>query len=83
LRSKGIGASVHFIPIPLHPFFAAHAGRPMNECPEALAQYPRLVSLPLFPGITDEEIDYVSKTVIEVLQSARRRILIATGGTAR
>ena len=32
LRAKGISTSVHFIPIPLHPFFAAFAHRPENQC---------------------------------------------------
>ena len=49
LREKGIGASVHFIPIPLHPYFSAMASLPHNHCPKALEIYPRLVSLPLYP----------------------------------
>jgi len=36
LRQLGIGTSVHFIPIPLHPFFARFSGRAENQCPAAL-----------------------------------------------
>ena len=46
LRQKGIGTSVHFIPIPLHQFFAR---LPLADClcPRAMRLYPRIVSLPL------------------------------------
>ncbi|HNY41934.1 MAG TPA: DegT/DnrJ/EryC1/StrS family aminotransferase [Bryobacteraceae bacterium] len=63
LRERGIGASVHFIPIPMHPFFREHADLPHNACPEAMALYPRLISLPLFPSMTEEEVTYVAESV--------------------
>jgi dTDP-4-amino-4,6-dideoxygalactose transaminase len=71
LRKRGIGASVHFIPIPLHPFFA---GLPLARyrCERALALYPRIVSLPLYPAMTEEQVHYVAQSVTELLQSARR-----------
>jgi dTDP-4-amino-4,6-dideoxygalactose transaminase len=72
LRAKGIGASVHFIPIPLHPFFRTFADAPQNRCPAALALYPRLVTLPLYPAMTEAEVDYVGKTVREVLRLHRK-----------
>ena len=51
LKERGVGTSVHFIPIPLHPFFAARAKLRQNRCPNALDLYPRLISLPLFPAM--------------------------------
>lgn len=78
LREKGIGTSVHFIPIPLHPFFAAYAHRPENFCPNALALYRRLVSLPLFPGMTEEQVKYVAESVKEVSRTNRRKAMAAT-----
>jgi dTDP-4-amino-4,6-dideoxygalactose transaminase len=63
LRDKGIGTSVHFIPIPLHPFFAPYAELPQNACPNALALYPRLVSLPLYPAMTEAQVEFVGQTV--------------------
>jgi dTDP-4-amino-4,6-dideoxygalactose transaminase len=77
LRQQDIAASVHFIPIPLHPFFAAHANRPENSCPAALALYPRLVSLPLFPGMSEEQVQHVIGSVERLVQKARRRKWIA------
>jgi len=72
LRAKGIGASVHFIPIPLHPFFSAFADAPQNQCPAALELYPRLVSLPLYPAMTEADVDYVGNTVRELVRQYRR-----------
>lgn len=63
LREEGIEASVHFIPITLHPAYASWALRPENSCPAALRLFPRLVSLPLYPGMTDDNVEFVGKTV--------------------
>ncbi|HZS50187.1 MAG TPA: DegT/DnrJ/EryC1/StrS family aminotransferase [Bryobacterales bacterium] len=73
LHRKGIGASVHFIPVPLHPFFKEYASRPENFCPRALALYPRLVSLPLYPAMSENQVSYVSRTVKEIVTAAKRR----------
>jgi dTDP-4-amino-4,6-dideoxygalactose transaminase len=71
LRERRIGASVHFIPIQLHPFFHALAKLPQNHCPTALGIYPRLVTLPLYPDMTETEVEYVGKTVRELLRENR------------
>jgi len=72
LRNKNVGASVHFIPIPLHPYFAPYADLPQNRCPRALELYPRLVSLPLYPAMSEAQVEYVATTVKEIVRSARR-----------
>ena len=83
LRQRGIGTSVHFIPIPLHRFFSqlplAHAA-----CPRALQLYPRIVSLPLYPAMTEAQIYYVAQCVREVLESTRRArcVALASGPAA-
>src|SRR5262245_25375753 len=73
LRSKNIGASVHFIPIPLHPYFAAFANLAQNQCPRALGLYRRLVSLPLYPTMTPEQVQYVAASVKEIIHANRKR----------
>lgn len=77
LRQRGIGSSVHFIPIPLHPFFAEYASRPENQCPRALDLFPRLVSLPLYPGMTNEQVDHVISSVKDILSAARKSKTVA------
>ncbi len=84
LGARGIGASVHFIPIPLHPFFAAFAQRPINRCPRAMSIYHRLVSLPLYPAMTEEQVRYVVDMTKEVARQSRRKTLVAAAAsTAR
>jgi dTDP-4-amino-4,6-dideoxygalactose transaminase len=71
LHERGIGTSVHFIPIPLHPFFArlSMAGDP---CQRALDLYPRILSLPLYPAMTEDQVRYVAESVRAVLERAHR-----------
>jgi dTDP-4-amino-4,6-dideoxygalactose transaminase len=72
LRARNIGASVHFIPVPMLSFFAEHAARPCNACPNALALYPRLVSLPLYPAMSEAQVLYVARAVKDIVAAARR-----------
>jgi dTDP-4-amino-4,6-dideoxygalactose transaminase len=73
LKNRGVGTSVHFIPVPLHPFFAEYANRPENHCPKALELYPRIISLPLYPGMTEEQIQYVTHSVTEIARQSRTK----------
>jgi dTDP-4-amino-4,6-dideoxygalactose transaminase len=72
LRARNIGASVHFIPIPLHPFFQAIAPTMGNDCPECLKLYPRLVSLPLYPAMSEADVEYVAEAVREIVAKFRK-----------
>ena len=76
MHQAGIGASVHFIPIPLHRYFAA---MPMAAapCPRALDLYDRLVSIPLYPAMTLEQVDYVGRTIRAILERATHRRFVA------
>ena len=76
MRRRGIGCSVHFIPIPLHPYYR-RALRMRDACPRALAEYPRLVSLPLYSKMTDEDVERVVSAVREILGRHRKRQAIS------
>ena len=78
LQQRVIGTSVHFIPIPLLRYFAR---LPLAQyaCPRALDLYPRILSLPLYPAMTEEQVQYVARSVRELLESSRRGRLVATG----
>lgn len=69
LNARGIGASVHFIPIPLHRAFAGLVQEPQTSCRRALELYPRLVSIPLYPGLTMEQAEHVASGIIEIARS--------------
>jgi dTDP-4-amino-4,6-dideoxygalactose transaminase len=77
LRREGIGASVHFIPIPLLSAYQSLAARPENHCPRALALYERLVSLPLYPAMTEDQVRYVAAAVQMVVRDARKALGVA------
>jgi dTDP-4-amino-4,6-dideoxygalactose transaminase len=70
LRARGIGSSVHFIPIPLHPYYRRTLAMP-DPCARALAEYPRLISLPLYSNMTNDEADRVTTAVRDIV--ARNR----------
>lgn len=72
LQHSGIGVSVHFIPIPLHPFFAPWAELPQNQCPRALSIYKRTVSLPLYPSLTADQVRYIASSVRRIVARHRR-----------
>ncbi|MBS1824081.1 MAG: DegT/DnrJ/EryC1/StrS aminotransferase family protein [Acidobacteria bacterium] len=82
LRAKGIGTSVHFIPIPLHPFFAAYSQRAANRCPRAMAIYHRLISLPLYPAMTEEQVRQVADITKEIARRSRRTAMVAVRAAA-
>jgi dTDP-4-amino-4,6-dideoxygalactose transaminase len=76
LRNRKVGASVHFIPIHLHPFFKQWAGLMHNQCPRSLELYPRLVSLPLYPSMTVGEVRYVARAVREIVEKFRKKLAV-------
>jgi dTDP-4-amino-4,6-dideoxygalactose transaminase len=83
LNARRIGASVHFIPIPLHPYFESIARRPENQCPIAMELYPRLVSLPLYPDLTDGQVDTIIGAVRDIVEDGRRKQFAGTGEIGR
>ncbi|PYP83842.1 MAG: UDP-4-amino-4,6-dideoxy-N-acetyl-beta-L-altrosamine transaminase [Candidatus Angelobacter sp. Gp1-AA117] len=69
LKQRGIGTSVHFIPLHLHPFYQKRFGYRPGDLPNAEAQYQRAVSLPIYPTMCDAEINAVIAAVSEVASS--------------
>ncbi len=72
LKKAGVGCSVHWRPLHLHPYYQRTFGWRTSDLPAATALWPRLVSLPLFPGLTKDEIGHVVGTVRELCQRHRR-----------
>jgi dTDP-4-amino-4,6-dideoxygalactose transaminase len=67
LREGGIGVQVNYIPVYWHPVFS-DLGYRRGMCPNAEAFYAEEISLPLFPDLTDDEVDRVSDAVIASLR---------------
>lgn len=71
LRAENIGVNVHYIPVPWHPYYQ-NLGYRRGEWPVAEAEYERLLSLPLWPGMTDGDVDDTIAAVRKVLAAYRR-----------
>jgi len=71
LRAAGVGFSVHWRPLHLHPYYEQLGWRP-EDCPKATAVWERLVSLPIFPGMTPEEQGRVVEVVRGLCARHRR-----------
>ena len=69
LRAEGIGVNVHYIPVHLHPFYRARFGTGPGMCPVAEAAYERIISLPIFPRMTDDDVRDVITAVRKVLNN--------------
>ncbi|BDQ33000.1 UDP-4-amino-4,6-dideoxy-N-acetyl-beta-L-altrosamine transaminase [Pseudodesulfovibrio portus] len=65
LREDGIFAQVHYIPVHFHPYYREHLGTGEGLCPVAEAAYTEILSLPMYPDLTDDEQTYVIEKVLE------------------
>ena len=66
LREKGIGVNVHYIPVHTQPYYE-NLGFKQGDFPEAESYYASAISLPMYPDLTQEQIDYIYQTLKEVL----------------
>ena len=72
LTRRRIGTSVHFIPLHLHPFYRDTYGYAPDAYPVAYANYRRMLSLPLHPGLTDADVADVTEAALDIAQAHRR-----------
>jgi len=68
LREHGIGSQVLYIPVHLQPYYRKKFGYGPGKCPNAENYYEKALSLPLFPQMTDDELNHVIDTVIAIHQ---------------
>jgi len=71
LRAENIGVNVHYIPVHRHPYYSERFGYRGGEYPVAEDAYDRLISLPMFHGMTDEDVDDVIRAVNKVVSHFR------------
>jgi len=63
---------VHYVPVHLHPYYQLHYGTRAGMCPNAEAAYERILSLPMFAGMTDSDVADVLTALSKVLEVYRR-----------
>jgi perosamine synthetase len=69
LRAENIGVSVHYIPVHLHPYYRDRFGFRAGDFPVAEDAYARLISLPMFHGMSDQDVSDVVEAVKKVVGS--------------
>jgi dTDP-4-amino-4,6-dideoxygalactose transaminase len=79
MAARRIGCSVHFIPIVLHPYYAETLNNP-DPCNRSVSEYERLVSLPIYSKMTDQDVWRVIQAVREIVD-ANRKTVVFVGGT--
>ena len=68
LKKLNIGASVHFIPLHLHPYYVQTYGYKSEDFPIALAEYNREVSLPIYSKMSDQDVTDVIRAVESIVE---------------
>jgi len=72
LRAENIGVNVHYIPVHLHPFYRRRFDTAPGDCPVAEEAYDRLLTMPLFPGMTDNDAADVVTALAKVIGAYRK-----------
>lgn len=72
LHEKGLGVQVHYIPVHLQPFYSRSYGYRRGHFPVAEKYYDRAVSIPLFPRMSETDVDYVIDSVIKTVGELSR-----------
>jgi dTDP-4-amino-4,6-dideoxygalactose transaminase len=67
MREAGIGVQVNYLPVYWHPVYA-DLGYRRGMCPHAETFYEQELSLPMFPDLTDAQVDQVAETLTTVLR---------------
>lgn len=71
LKTRNIGTSVHFIPLHLHPYFAQKYGCKRGDFIVTEQIYDKIISLPLYPNLTEEKVHYIIDNIRKVVEENR------------
>jgi len=63
LKEAGVGVSVHFIPLHTMPYYKNRYGLAETDFPETMESFKREISLPIWPGMSDEQVGRVAEAV--------------------
>lgn len=73
LRIRNVASSVHFIPIHLHPYYRDKYSYSPEAFPVAYREYQRMISLPLYPRMSDHDVDDVIEAVCDIVRKERAK----------
>lgn len=67
LRDQGITTSLHWRPLHMHPYYVEHCGHAAEDFPNAARLHDEMISLPLFPDMNEQQVDYVCMAIREIV----------------
>jgi dTDP-4-amino-4,6-dideoxygalactose transaminase len=82
LHRRGVACSVHFIPLHLQPYYQRAYGYRPGHFPRAEREFNLCLSLPIYPGMTDVEINHVISAVLNTAEESRMTRAVAVHGDA-
>ena len=71
LRAENIGVNVHYVPVHLQPFYRRDFGYQQGDYPNAERYYDRAITLPVFPKMSDKDVEDVIKALGKVINHYR------------
>ncbi|MCL1818538.1 MAG: DegT/DnrJ/EryC1/StrS family aminotransferase [Spirochaetaceae bacterium] len=72
LTEEGIGTSVHFIPLHIQPYYAKRYGFRPEDFPEAYKTFLSVISLPIYPAMSEEQTERVIQAVLKTGDAVRK-----------
>ena len=67
LRSHNIQGHVHYLPVPMHPYYMKNVPTPVENYSEALKYYRQALTIPLYPAMTNDQVQFVIKNIKEFI----------------
>ena len=72
LTQRGVGASVHWLPLHMHPYYRKTYGYAPEDLPAASSLYPEIITLPIYPDMTANDVSYVCDSIKDIVAANRK-----------
>jgi dTDP-4-amino-4,6-dideoxygalactose transaminase len=72
LTQRGVGTSVHWLPLHMHPYYRETYGYAPEDLPVACSLYPEIITLPIYPDMTGDDVSYVCGAIKDIIALNRR-----------
>ncbi|MBM4294153.1 MAG: UDP-4-amino-4,6-dideoxy-N-acetyl-beta-L-altrosamine transaminase [Deltaproteobacteria bacterium] len=72
MREERIGVNVHYQPVHLHPYYRRRFQTGPGDCPVAEKAFQRILTLPMFPAMSDHDVDRVATSLAKVIRRCSR-----------
>ncbi len=72
MNKRGIGCSVHFIPIHMHPYYREELGFKQGQFPKAENVFERIITIPIYPKMSGEDAEYVAENILQIAKENKK-----------